>query len=42
MEEQIVTNVNDQALEVGADEADLGDATEKKGGNNLMDWYGQD
>ena len=42
MEDQIVANANDQALEADVDDADLGDAAEKKGANNLMDWYGQD
>jgi hypothetical protein len=43
MEEPMVANASDQALEAQADELDdLGDAAEKKQGNNLMDWYGQD
>jgi hypothetical protein len=41
MDEQIVANANDQALEGETEDTDLGDAAEKKG-NNLMDWYGQD
>jgi hypothetical protein len=42
MEEQAVATASDEALEAAGDEADLGDAAEKKGDNSLMDWYGQD
>lgn len=42
MEEQTVAIAGNEALEADLDDAVLGDAAEKKDGNKLMDWYGQD